>query len=68
MKRTVPEYRKPKWLTRRGYKKLENRSVRDDGVSRFVTKVFSFRLRQLFAQGRRYLLVSKGWNMNSHKG
>lgn len=71
MKRTVPEIRKVKNPTRRGYKKLENsrvRSMQKDQVSRAATKLFSLRLRQLYAKGVHALVVSKGWNTNNHKG
>lgn len=70
MKRTVPEFRKVKWLTRKGYKKMENRDMRNPSgaVSRIATKLFSQRLRQLYAKGYRYLVVTKGWNTNNHKG
>lgn len=71
MKRIVPEFRKVKKLTRKGYKKLENRHLRDTEwakSSRAAGKLFSFRLRQLYAKGHNWLGVTKGWNMNNHKG
>ena len=67
MKRIVPEFRKIKKLTRKGYKKIENRAMWDMSYtsSRLATKIFSFRLRQLYAKGMRVLVVSDGWNMNN---